>query len=282
MKLVAVLVWYDEDPQLLYETVSRLGQIPVDALVAVDGARELYPGATGSSSPSNHAAIAEAARMVGMPATIHSPARPWEGSGEVTQRTFALRLAEALTEPDDWFLVVDADHILERVDSSFRGRLEACDKEVATYALVQRARKVAELSPLEREVIAAHADEWPGTVDAPEVEPLRMLYRARRGLRYGPLHWELTGPKGKLWGLGTDALLPAEDLTEVIIFEHAWDHRTEDRLRAALEYYERRDEAGLENAEVLAAARAIKAQNAPQYLTEDPADPPVASDGSGS
>ena len=280
MKLVAVLIWYDEDPQLLYETVTRLGQIPVDALVAVDGARDLYPGATGSSPSSNHAAIADAARTIGVTATIHSPARPWEGSGEVNQRTFALRLAEALTEPDDWFLVVDADHILERVDASFRGRLEASDKEVATYALVQRAREVAELSPLEREVIAAHADEWPGTVDAPEIEPLRMLYRARRGLRYGPLHWELTGPKGKLWGLGTDALLPAEDLTELLVFEHAWDHRTEDRLRAALEYYDRRDEAGLENPEVLAAARAIKARNARQYLTEDPADTPVANDGS--
>jgi hypothetical protein len=49
LKLVAVLIWYDEDPQLLYETVTRLGRIPVDALVAVDGAYDLYPGATGSS-----------------------------------------------------------------------------------------------------------------------------------------------------------------------------------------------------------------------------------------
>ena len=44
MKLVAVLIWYDEDPQLLYETVTRLGRIPVDALVALDGAYDLYPG----------------------------------------------------------------------------------------------------------------------------------------------------------------------------------------------------------------------------------------------
>jgi hypothetical protein len=78
----------------------------------------------------------------------------------------------------------------------------------------------------------------------------------------------------------TDALLPAEDLTEVLIFEHAWDRRTEERLRAALEYYDRRDEAGLEDPEVLAAARAIKARNAPQYLTEEPADTPGATDGS--
>ena len=137
---------------------------------------------------------------------------------------------------------------------------------------MQRPRRAAELSPLERQVIAAHADEWPGTVDAPGVEAPRLLYRARRGLRYGPLHWELTGPKGKLWGLGTDALLPAEDLTEILIFEHAWDRRTDDRLRAALEYYDRRDEAGVENPEVLAAARAIKARNAPLYLNEDPTD----------
>ena len=79
MKLVAVLIWYDEDPELLYETVTRLGRIPVDALVAVDGAYDLYPGATGSSPPSNHAAIGDAARTIGVSATIHSPARPWEG-----------------------------------------------------------------------------------------------------------------------------------------------------------------------------------------------------------
>lgn len=280
MKVVAVLIWYDEDPQLLYETVTRLAQIPVDAVVAVDGAYDLYPGATGSSPPSNHAAIGDAARTIGVSATIHSPASPWEGSGEVKQRTFALRLAETLTEPDDWFLFLDADHVLQRVDSSFRGRLEASDKEVATYGLAQRPRKPAELSPLERQVIAAHADEWPGTVDAPGIEAPRLLYRARRGLRYGPLHWELTGPKGKLWGLGTDALLPAEDLTEVLVFEHAWDHRSEDRLQAALEYFDRRDEAGVENPEVLAAARAIAARNAPLYLKEDPADISGANDGS--
>ena len=272
MKLVAVLSWYDEDPQLLYETVTRLGRIPVDALVAVDGAYDLYPGATASSLPSNHAAIGDAARTIGVSATIHSPSRPWERSGEVRKRTFALRLAETLSEPDDWFLILDADHILQRVDPSFRGNLEASDKEVATYGLIQRPRRAAELSPLERQVIAAHADEWPGTVDAPGVEAPRLLYRAQRGLRYGPLHWELTSPNGKLWGLGTDALLPAEDLTEILIFEHAWDHRTEDRLRAALEYYDRRDEAGVENPEVLAAARAIKARNAPLYLNEDPTD----------
>ncbi len=257
---------------MLYETVTRLGRIPVDALVAVDGAYDLYPGATGSSPPSNHIAIQDAANTIGVSATIHSPAGPWEGSGEVRKRTFALRLAETLSEPDDWFLLLDADHILQRVDPSFRGRLEASDKEVATYGLVQRPRRAAGLSPLERQVIAAHADEWPGTVEAPGVEAPRMLYRARRGLRYGPLHWELTGPKGKLWGLGTDALLPAEDLTEVLIFEHAWDHRTDERIRAALEYFDRRDEAGLENREVLAAARAIKARNAPLYLHEDPGD----------
>jgi hypothetical protein len=270
LKLVAVLIWYDEDPRLLYETVTRLAEIPVDALVAVDGAYDLYPGATGSSPSSNHAAIGDAARAIGVSATIHSPAGPWEGSGEVKQRTFALRLAETLSEPEDWFLFVDADHVLRRVDPSFRSRLEASDKEVATYGLVQRPREAAGLSPLERQVIAAHADEWPGTVDAPGVEAPRLLYRARRGLRYGPLHWELTGPKGKLWGLGSDALLPAEDLTEVLVFEHVWDRRAEYRLRAALDYFDRRDEAGVENPEVLATARAIKARNAPLYLNEDP------------
>ena len=272
MKLVAVLSWYDEDPQLLYETVTRLGQIPIDALVAVDGAYDLYPEATGSSPPSNQAAIRDAARTIGVTATIHSPARPWDGSGEVRKRTFALRLAETLSEPDDWFLSLDADHILQRVAPSFRRRLEATDKEVATYGLVQGPRQAAGLSPLERQVIAAHADEWPGTVDAPGVEAPRLLYRARRGLRYGPLHWELTGAKGKLWGLGTDELLSAEDFTEVLVFEHAWDRRAEYRLRAALEYFDRRDESGVENPEVLAAARAIKARNAPLYLNEDLGD----------
>ena len=141
-------IWYDEDPQLLDETVTRLGRIPVDALVAVDGAYDLYPGATASSPPSNHAAIGDAARTIGVSATIHRPLRPWERSGEVRKRTFALRLAETLSEPDDWFLVLDADHILQRVDPSFRRRLETSDKEVATYGLIQRPCRAAELSPL--------------------------------------------------------------------------------------------------------------------------------------
>ena len=218
VKLVAVLVWYDEDPRLLYETVSRLGQIPVDALVAVDGAYALYPGGTGSSPASNHAAIGAAARAIGISATIHSPGRPWEEgtrpgeeSGAIKQRTLSIRLAETLTDPDDWFLVIDADNVLLRVDPSFRRQLEASDKEVATYALVQRPRRASELSPIEREVVALHADEWPGTLDAPGVDPRPMLYRARRGLRYGPLHFQVTGPNGRLWGLGYETLLPPED-----------------------------------------------------------------------
>jgi hypothetical protein len=277
VKLVAILVWYDEDPQLLYDAVFRLGQIPVDALVAVDGAYALYPGGTGSSPPSNHTAIGAAARAIGISATIHSPARPWEEgtrpgdeSGAIRQRTLSIRLAETLTDPDDWFLVLDADHVLLRVDPTFRQQLEASDKEVATYALVQRPRHASELSPVEREVVALHADEWPGTIDAPEIEAIRMLYRARRGLRYGPLHFQVTGPTGRLWGLGNETLLPAEDLTAAIVFEHAWERRTDDRHRANLEYYERRDDAGLEDPEVLAIARALKTQNAPRYLNEQP------------
>jgi len=275
MKLVAILVWYDEDPELLYETVSRLGQIPVDALVAVDGAYAHYPGGTGSSPASNHAALGAAARAIGISATIHSPGRPWEEgtrageeSGAIKQRTVSIQLAETLTDPDDWFLVLDADHVLLQVDPSFRQRLEASDTEVATYALVQRPRRASELSPVERQVVELHADAWPGTLDAPGVDAIRMLYRARRGLRYGPLHFQVTGPKGVLWGPGNETLLPAEDLTEALVFEHAWERRTEDRHHANLVYYERRDEIGLEDPDVLAYARALKVQNAPRYLNE--------------
>lgn len=240
MKIVAILCWYREAPQLLAETVAALATIPVDHLVAVDGAYECFPGASPRSDAACAKAIECAAASAGFGVTIEQPADVWRGNAETQKRNFAIRIAEALTGPDDWYLVVDADHVVTWCDASLRARLEATNRTVATYGLVQPGAPAGELTEAQYTAIECHADQWPSA----GALSLRMLYRAVRGLSYGPEHWTVRAGKMRLWG--PSGLVEAEDLTDFLRMEHRCLTRSDRRLREALAYYHVRDSRAIE------------------------------------
>jgi hypothetical protein len=266
MRLVAILSWYDEPADLLEEAVASLAKLPVDHLVAVDGAYELYPAGTARSDAANADAILRGAAAGGFGVTLHEPTDVWRGNAEVEKRNLAVRLAEAVTDPDDWYLVLDADHVVTRCAPDLRARLTASEKLVASFGLTQEPRRASELTPAQRASVIAHSDHWWGTIDAPQTMPTRMLYRAVRDLRYGPQHWCVSTGSARLWGPGP--LADAEDLSDFLLVEHRWSARPDERLARAVDYYERRDEAGVEGTDEAAARQAALAANVARYLNE--------------
>lgn len=106
MKIVAMLAWWDEPPAELEACVASLPAL-CDAVVAVDGAYEMTPGATAASPPDQAEAIWEAAVRHGIEARVIVPDKIW--TGQVEKRDAMLRLA---AEDADWVIAVDADHRL--------------------------------------------------------------------------------------------------------------------------------------------------------------------------
>lgn len=105
MKITAMLAWWDEPADELYACVRSMRTL-CDAIVAVDGAYEMTPGATRLSPPDQAAAIKKAAHDSGLSdCTIVFPEKIW--TGQVEKRNAML---ERAVEGSDWVVAVDADH----------------------------------------------------------------------------------------------------------------------------------------------------------------------------
>lgn len=228
MRLVALLSWYEEDPRWLTEMVDSLPKAGVDHLIALDGAYALFPGATPQSHPSNAVAIAKACDRYGITHTILAPEEVWEGN-EVEKRSALFELGEQVTTEDDWYIVMDADELI--LDApNLKGQLAATDCDVARGIFNEERG-----DPLVLVGKPRNKDHF----------PIRMMFRAIRGLRVKHNHWTYVTPDGrKLWGQNKRKLAPALDTDLQIL------HRTELRETARRvdqhHYYETRDEAKVE------------------------------------
>jgi len=134
MRLIAIMVWYDEPSWCLTELVGSLAKAGVDHLVAVDGAYMLYPEGRPQSPGEQAQAILAAAQGGDLGVTLHTPQTVWFGN-EVEKRNYAFRLAETFATPDeDWFWIVDADERVQQADGLHEA-LEACEFEVASLMM---------------------------------------------------------------------------------------------------------------------------------------------------
>jgi len=209
MRVIALLSWYDERPEQLAEMIDSL-QGFADGLVAVDGAYALYPNGQPCSPHEQQVEIMRVARQVGLPAIVHQPGKLWAGN-QVEKRSFLFRLADTVAEAnEDWYLVIDADEVLESVPADAKARLQAS------------ARDAAEVSVLDK-----------------GVGPQPRLVRAIPGLRAVGLHWRYFTPDGRcLWGyLGKDEVEPFEPMGDLEIGHHRERRLPERRARASA-YYE--------------------------------------------
>lgn len=240
MRLIVISVFYEEQPAHLAAFITALGKIPVDHLIMVDGAWFLMPDAKPRSDHAQIETIIATADALGIGLTLHQPDTVWQGN-EVEKRNASIRIAEAISDPDDWYLVFDVDEVVWYCGPDLRERLAASECLVAAFELDQRnrvpgipirAQQGMELCPITRSSI-------------------RRIYKATRGLFYDTAHYIVGIPWGEgiayLNGDLEDDPLDCEDLGAVLQLEHRADQRTEWRTEQKKTYYDRRNQLGIES-----------------------------------
>lgn len=230
-RVTAIVSWYDEPLELLTASISSLAGV-VDHVVAVDGGYFLFPDAKPSSDPTQARVIEEVCRGMRVGLTLHVPGHVW-GGNEVQKRNHAVQLAEAVTREDGWYYVHDADTVVTNVVYNWFERLDEI-----------RDENWGAISVGVREVI-------PGLALEDVHAPCRLMYRALKGMQYGPAHWvlhapdPLTGEYICFWGPVEYRPIDAYDGTSLLQVDHRRD-RSEDRTVRARKYYVRREQFGVE------------------------------------
>lgn len=202
MRIIGLLSWYEEPCSWLAETVASAAKL-CDHLIAVDGPYAEFPGALDKPvSPTEQAStILHAAAGVGMGSTVHVSREPWWGN-EVEKRTFMFGLAETISTPDDWFLVIDADEVVTKVPQDARELLAKTELDVAKVLIWERGDQDTGLAA-------------------------RRLFRGLRGMRYDGCHYVVTVPTET----GVRVLSGDDRIQTVEPFEELWDLRLEHRSR---------------------------------------------------
>lgn len=200
MKVIGLLSWYEEPVSWLAETVASAARL-CDHLIAVDGAYAEFPFAhTKPASGTEQAEmILHAAAGAGMGCTIHASRQPWWGN-EVEKRSFMFELAQTITTPDDWLLVIDADEVLSQVPGDTREVLDKTEADVGEVQIWQRG-------------------------DQDTANLARRFFRALRGIRYQDCHYVVTAPTGT----GVKVLSGDTRVHHLEPVEALWDVRLEHR-----------------------------------------------------
>lgn len=236
--MTAMLNYFDEEPQMLFDCVKSVCDVGVDHVIALDGPYANFPHEKTYSLPSSNLAIVEACRESGVDWWVVTRNIAWEGD-EVAKRNEMLRLALSpildswfeprppLAGPDDWLLVVDADHRWSVVDGySLKVFLAASREDFAEVAFAD----------------ARHPDGSWAWYEA------RLLNRAITGMRYDGAHWRISLPDGRTSstlraGGSTSSAL---DLRGCVQVTHHLAERDPERLAKQAAWYHERDTRGLE------------------------------------
>lgn len=228
--IVALLSWYDENPAWLGGLIASLTRgDQVGHVVAVDGAYALYPGKQPRSPDGQADAIREVCRAAGLGLTLHEPASPWVGN-EVEKRNTMFRLAEQVSSPSDWYLVIDGDEIVTKWGHG----VPETNMDVVEVTLWKHRPHV---EPHERPFVTKQVEEI----------HTRRIFRALRGLRVEGKHYIYRTDDQILWGDHD----PSEPLDQAkgayhIRLQHRNECRDLWRAKSARDYYELRDRLKIE------------------------------------
>lgn len=237
-RVTGLLIFYDEPLELIAESVAS--HLPlIDHLVAVDGAYALYPEGLPWSNPELMRMITTLCNGARVSLTTHVPFFVWWGN-EVQKRNHAIRLAEVATDPEGWYLSFDADHVVVEASETWFEDLRTV-KEDGWAAIDVGIRDAA--------VIPGY--EVPRTDG---FSPITTLFRAVRGMKYGPAHWVMHAPEFEhtaypiiYFRAPTEFHpVPTYDGTHLMKFEHRQQRPTY-RNDAKTRYVERREELGIES-----------------------------------
>lgn len=219
MRVIGLLAWYDEPTKDLERCIRTFHAAGVTALVAVDGAYGLFPGAQPVSPVEQHVLIAQTCAELKIDLRLWRPRELWDT--ETDKRAFMFGLAEQhLRQSDeDWYCVMDADEYVKgQVDLQGLLRKTRFDAADVTF------------------------DEPAGAGKPHKRFELRCLFRALEGLTVRFNHHTYMVGDRILWGYGHE---PAEDLTFVTIV-HTTNLRPAKRRKLKDTYYADRDDQGIE------------------------------------
>lgn len=232
-----MLAWWDEPSEDLYACVTSMAVL-CDAVVAVDGAYEMTPGATPTSSHEEIRAIREAADAAGLEVDIFIPSSVW--TGQVAKRDFMLRRA---AKDSDWLLAIDADHRLFGDRDAVRGELEQIGSTVDSVTHDFRTPVPAGMSADDIEQMSPHP--WHTRTAGVTLEH-SLLFRRLEDMHVTTNHWGYSGVRedGVRVGVGGSQYEPAGRYHRLVApfrFDHVCFMRDEYRLVRNREYCETRD-----------------------------------------
>lgn len=213
-RLLALLSWFDEPPELLTAAVEDAIRCGITDLIALDGRYRHYPGDSWTSSPEEYDAI----RAVCEKRNIRYVIEHIEDATEVRKRTRLFEMAyEAGATREDWLFVTDADHKIARAQD-LKPLLE--DSEHDAFNVYGIEGDTGRFDRVE-------AGRW-----------ARLCFRAVPGLHVSPhSHWHYIDGEGRvLWGFNS---VPADDLPIVVINRST--ARTKQRNAGRDRYYQRRN-----------------------------------------
>lgn len=221
MKIVALLSWFDEEPAWLERCVTSLTLLPVDHLIALDGAYGLFPDGKPSSGRKQANAIKTAAKDAGITVDVYQPLKTW--STELVKRDYLFRMAEQKTEPTDWYFVIDSDEYVDHVGNT--REILGTSFDVAAVDLQEPGHPHGTIH------YATHPK----------------FFRAIRGLHCDTAHFRYRTPDGRLlWGDAVRDRCEPRQMTPMRVI-HKTRLRPAARRARADKYYEDRDALGLEN-----------------------------------
>lgn len=246
MKLIGLLPWYLEKPMWLADAVVSLAKC-CDHIIAVDGGYMLFPGALDrpNSGPNQSEEILHAATSAGVGVTLHVPNKPFTGN-EVEKRTLMLRLAQPLVEPGvDWLLSIDADMVVSYAAPDLKEQLASLESgiDAAEWQLWwnddMHSTQVGQGISVEEDI-------------RPGWSTHRSLFRAWHNMRVEHTHYTYLAENDEgetvwYWGHPNYAQeCDAANLTHYLRIEHRHAQRSRSRMKAAYQYYQRRDDTRIE------------------------------------
>lgn len=252
-KIVGILSWFDESPTWLAATVSSMARICTH-VIAVDGRYLHYDDKRVASSYAEHETIMETARGCGVGLSLHIPTKPFEN--EMQKRTLSFQLASQVAIPHhDWFMVLDGDEVI----------VDTPDKQYVCGELDKAAEHgVRTVTVTLRDIADPHENlertRFGCALPIEHIVESRVprLFRFPeklecRGYHYNYIGIDENGMPVELWGQDTVTQYRSKwaCFTDDIVIEHRHAHRPKVRKKRREQYYQDRDDIGLEKVDKL-------------------------------
>lgn len=211
MRVVAILVWFDEPSEWLEKLPASLKGVATH-MVALDGRYSRFPSELNRSPKENYDALRRGCYAAGIELLIDR-GRVYEGD-EVEKRTESFQIAEAITSPDDWYMIIDGDMYAHTLKPHATNRLlRSTDKHVAAARLVED-----------------------GLI---QCEGFPTFFRAHRGLRCHVNHYTYVTDSGLI--LRGDAKADVVPFVQSpVVLHHFNKKRPRERTALAEKYYKQR------------------------------------------